>query len=60
MDNILWLAGLVCAVWVIYDVWSQNPRLTQTNKILWTIAAILFSILTAIIYYFTQKSGKGS
>jgi len=55
MDKIIWLAGIICAVWVIYDVWSKNSRLNDTNKIIWTVFAILFSILTAIVYYLTQK-----
>ncbi|MCA1764049.1 MAG: PLDc N-terminal domain-containing protein [Flavobacteriales bacterium] len=55
MQQILALVGLGCAVWVIYDAWSKNPRLSEMAKILWTIAAILFSILTAIVYYVTQK-----
>jgi hypothetical protein len=55
MGKIIWLAGIICAVWVIYDVWSKNTRLSETNKIIWTVFAILFSILTAIVYYVTQK-----
>ncbi|HKL02413.1 MAG TPA: hypothetical protein VJ911_02010 [Cryomorphaceae bacterium] len=55
MNQILALVGLGCAVWVIYDAWSKNPRLSEMAKILWTIAAILFSVLTAIVYYVSQK-----
>lgn len=55
MQQILAVVGLVCAVWVIYDAWSKNHRLSETAKVLWTIAAILFSILTAIVYYVTQR-----
>jgi len=44
------LVGLICAVLVIYDVWAKNKGLSQTAKILWTIFAVIFSIITAIIY----------
>ncbi len=50
------IIALVCAVWVIYDVWTKNDRLTDTEKLVWTIGAVLLSIITAIIYYFTQKN----
>jgi len=60
MDKLIWLAGIICAVWVIYDVWSKNTRLNETNKIIWTVFAILFSILTAIVYYVTQKMNNSN
>ncbi len=53
--GILGIVALVCAIWVIYDVWTQNSKLSQTHKIIWTVCAIIFSIITAAVYYFTQK-----
>lgn len=55
MNGILYLIGLACAIWVIYDVWVVNKRLDETSKILWTILAIIASVLAAIIYYFVHK-----
>ncbi len=55
MGGLFYLLGIIAAVWVIYDVWSQNTRLTDTEKLIWTICAIFFSVITAIIYYITQK-----
>jgi len=55
MQLLIGIIGLVCAVWVIYEVWSQNTRLSVDYKILWTVGAILLSILTAIAYYFVEK-----
>lgn len=43
MRALLPLISLAATVWVIYQVWEKNKRLTTTHKILWTIAAI-FSI----------------
>jgi len=45
----------VAFVWVAYDVWNNNTRLRKPTKIIWTTAALFFSILTAIVYYFMEK-----
>ena len=54
MNNIYYIIHIVCAVWVIYDVWAKQ-KMSGGSKVLWTIAALLFSIITAIVYYFTKK-----
>lgn len=54
MNPIWYILGLVCAIWVIYDVWTDKKE-KKESKILWTIFAILFSIITAIVYYFMKK-----
>lgn len=55
MTKLIWAIGLACAIWVIYDVWTNQRRMSDGKKIIWTIFALLFNILTAIVYYFTQK-----
>ncbi len=55
MENILYIVAIVCAVWVIYDVWAVNQKLSGGGKILWTIFALLFNIITAIVYYFIGR-----
>jgi len=55
VSTLLWIVGILCAVWVIYDVLTQNRRLSTGMKAVWIICAILFSIITAIIYYFVYK-----
>ena len=49
------IVGLVCAVWVIYDVFAVQKKLSVGMKVLWTILALLFSIITAIVYYLVVK-----
>ncbi len=49
------IIALVCAVWIIYDVWTNQKKMESGKKILWTIAAIIFSVITAIIYYLVAK-----
>lgn len=55
MGGLIYLIGLLCAIWVIYDVWVVNKRLDETSKLLWTILAVFANVLAAIIYYFTHK-----
>jgi len=55
MGMIITIIALICAVWVIYDVLAKNKKLSAVEKIIWIICAILFSIITAIVYYFIGK-----
>jgi len=55
LETILGLLGIVAAVWVIYDVFTNNKKLKTRTKVLWTVLAIFFSIITAIVYYFMYK-----
>lgn len=49
------LIAFIAFAWVAYDVWTKNYRLETGSKVLWTIAAFFFSIITAIVYYFMEK-----
>lgn len=53
--SIIGIVALICAIWVIYDVWANQKKMATGSKLLWTIFAIIFSIITAIVYYFTKK-----
>ena len=53
--GLIGLIALICAIWVIYDVLAVNKRLSDVAKIVWIIAALIFSIITAIIYYLVEK-----
>ncbi|MDD4109511.1 MAG: PLDc N-terminal domain-containing protein [Prolixibacteraceae bacterium] len=55
METIGGIIAFACAVWVIYHVWSVNKGLSTGSKIIWTILAILFSIITAIVYLIVKK-----
>jgi membrane protein DedA with SNARE-associated domain len=55
MGKILYFVAFVCAVYVIHDVWFNNKRLSQPSKIIWTIAALFLSILTAVAYLILEK-----
>ena len=51
----LGIIGLICAVWVIYDIVTYQKRMEDSHKIVWIICAILFNVITAIVYYFVAK-----
>ncbi len=53
--TLIWIIAVVCAVWVIYDVLAKNKGLSTAAKIVWIICALLFSIITAIVYYFIGR-----
>ena len=55
METLGGIIALACAVWVIYHVWAVNKGLSNGAKIIWTILAILFSIVTAIVYLIVKK-----
>ena len=49
MGNLFYLLGLAAAIWVVYDLWVKNYRLSDTEKLIWTICAIFFNVITAVI-----------
>ena len=52
------LIATISFIWVAYQVWAKNYRLSTTSKVLWTVAAFFFSIITAIAYYFVEKRNE--
>ncbi|MEQ8237978.1 MAG: PLDc N-terminal domain-containing protein [Cyclobacteriaceae bacterium] len=55
MNNIIYIVAIICAVYVIYDVFTVQKSMEPIKKLIWTISALFFSIITAIVYYFTVK-----
>lgn len=49
------IIAVLAAIWVIYDVFTIQKKMKENTKIMWTILAVLFSIVTAIVYYFVVK-----
>lgn len=56
--GLLGLIATVFAVLVIYDVFANQKKMPTGTKILWTVLAIFFSILTGIVYYFVVYNKK--
>lgn len=55
MGGLIYLVGLICGIWVIYDVWVKNRTMDDNSKILWTILAVIANVFTAVIYYMMHK-----
>ncbi len=53
----LYLIGLIAAIWVIYNVWQDDSKSNEA-KLVWTVCAIFFSVITAIVYLLLEKKGK--
>lgn len=54
MEFLLSIIGLIAFLYVAYNVWAVNRSLSTGAKVLWTIAALIFNIITAIVYYFVE------
>jgi len=52
LNWVLGIVSLVCIIWVIVDVFTNQKKMDTTSKVIWTVCALLFSIITAIVYYF--------
>ena len=55
LQTIISLVALASAIWVIYDVLVNNKKYGTLGKVAWIVAALLFSIITAIVYYLMEK-----
>lgn len=55
LEQIWGIVTLLATIWVIYDVFTNNRRLSTMMKIIWVVAALLFGVLGAIAYYFIGK-----
>lgn len=56
--SVFGIVAVLAAIWVIYDVLVHNKRLSDGMQVLWIVLALLFSIITAIIYYLFGRNAK--
>ena len=49
------LAVYAAVIWMIVDI-LQRPDFSGVEKVLWIIAAIVFSIATLIVYFFWVRN----
>jgi len=56
--SVIGILALIAAIWVIYDVLVNNKRLSTGMKVLWIVCALVFSIVTAVIYFFFGRNSK--
>ena len=53
MGTIIYLAGLVCAVWCVLDIWKKPMALP--GKVITALADLLTSWVGSLIYYFWAR-----
>ena len=58
LGGVIGVIAVLAAVWVIYDIIVNNKRLSDGMKVLWIACAVLFSIITAIVYYLVGRNAK--
>ncbi len=56
--TLIGIIALIAAIWVIYDVLVNDRRLSDGMKVLWIICAVVFSIITAVIYYLVGRNSR--
>ena len=52
------IIAVILAVLVIYDVFAKQKKMKENKKVIWTVCAILFEPVAAIVYYFVVKVKK--
>ncbi|HON53411.1 MAG TPA: PLDc N-terminal domain-containing protein [Bacteroidales bacterium] len=55
--GIFGIIQIICAVWVIIEVYKRTDK-TNEQKIIWIVAAVILGIATAIVYYILEKKDK--
>ena len=50
----LYILSIICATYVIYDVWV-NGHQDKGIKLLWTILALAFNVMTFVIYLIVKS-----
>ena len=53
MGTIIWLAGIVCAIWCVLDIFKQPISLV--GKVIMTVVVLATSWLGLLLYYFWAR-----
>jgi hypothetical protein len=56
MGTIIWLAGLVAAIWAILKI--VKSRASTGGKVLWILIVLLLSWVGLVIWWFMGAKGK--
>ncbi len=51
---LIWIAGVICCIWCIKDVWAKTSVDTLI-KVLLTVGLLCFSWIGLAVYYFIIK-----
>lgn len=53
MGTIVWLAGLVCTIWCVMDIFKKE--ISTSGKVIASIIVLLTSWVGLVVYYFYAK-----
>ncbi len=53
MGTILYLVGLVCAIWCVLDIWKKP--ITLVGKLISAVVVLAFSWIGLALYYFWMR-----
>ncbi|MBI2572454.1 PLDc N-terminal domain-containing protein [Candidatus Woesearchaeota archaeon] len=54
-QTILWILSVAAFLYVLIDILQNQKKMNQNHKIIWIICALIFNIITAVVYYFVVK-----
>jgi hypothetical protein len=54
MGTIIWLAGLICAIWCVLDIFKKTVGLI--GKLIMTVIVLATSWLGLALYYFWARN----
>ena len=50
------ILSLLSTIWVIYDVLTNQKKMSDAEKIIWVLVALFLNIIGAFIYYIIVKA----
>lgn len=53
MGTLLWLAGVICTIWCVLDIWKKD--ITLVGKIVVAVIVLLTSWIGLAVYYFWAR-----
>lgn len=55
ISNMFYMIAVVSMLYVIVKVWFSKEKMSVLGKLKWSIFAVFFSVITAIVYLSTRK-----
>ena len=54
MGTVLYIIGLVCAIWCVLDIWKKP--ISVAGKIICSVVVLLTSWIGMLVYYFWARN----
>jgi len=53
MGTLIWLAGVICTIWCVLDIWKKP--ITLVGKVVVAVIVLLASWIGLAVYYFWAR-----